>query len=62
MWESVMGPKGIAGFVRDRSGVTAIEYALIAGIVVVGIVAGVTSLGDSVGAHYDLIASSFLDL
>ncbi len=62
LWESVMRPKGIARFVRARSGVTSIEYALIAVIVVVGIVAGVTSLSDSVGAHYDLIASSFSDL
>jgi len=54
-------PSGIHRFVKDRSGVTAIEYGLIALIVAVGIVASVTTLGDSVAASYNQIASSFPD-
>ncbi len=52
-------PSGIARFVKDKSGVTAIEYSLIAVIVAVGIIASVSILGDSVAAQYDQIASSF---
>jgi len=58
----VMLPDGIARFVRDRSGFMPIEYALIAVIVAVGGIASVIILWDSVGPHYDLIASSLPDL
>ena len=54
-------PSGIARFVKDRSGVTSIEYGLIALIVAVGIVASMSILGDSVAASYDQIVSSFPD-
>jgi pilus assembly protein Flp/PilA len=33
-----------AGFARDENGVTSIEYALIAGIVALGIIASVSAL------------------
>jgi pilus assembly protein Flp/PilA len=38
----------IRRFLKDRSGVTAIEYALIAGIVSIAIVSGATLIGGKV--------------
>ncbi len=56
-----MMPKRIARFVKDRSGVTSIEYALIAVIVAVGIVASITLLGNSVSEMYNTVSSSMPD-
>ena len=56
-----MMPKRIARFVKDRSGVTSIEYALIAVIVAVGIVASITVLGNSVSEMYNTVSSSMPD-
>ena len=42
----------IKRFVRDGAGVTAIEYALIAGLVGVAIVGGATLLGDKLNTAY----------
>jgi pilus assembly protein Flp/PilA len=39
--------KNLLKMVRDRSGATAIEYALIGGIICIAIVAGATTLGQS---------------
>jgi pilus assembly protein Flp/PilA len=39
--------KNFLKMVRNRSGATAIEYALIAGIICVAIVGGATALGQS---------------
>jgi pilus assembly protein Flp/PilA len=38
--------------VRDRSGATAIEYALIAGLICIAIVGGATTLGSSANDSY----------
>ncbi|TGQ23898.1 Flp family type IVb pilin, partial [Mesorhizobium sp. M00.F.Ca.ET.220.01.1.1] len=35
----------VAGFLRDNSGATAIEYGLIAALIALGIMVGATSLG-----------------
>lgn len=35
----------IVNFLRDEEGATAIEYGLIAGLIAVGIIAGVTDIG-----------------
>jgi pilus assembly protein Flp/PilA len=51
----------IARFVKDKSGVTAIEYGLIALLVAVGIIASVTLLGDNVSAMFDTVTSSMPD-
>ncbi len=51
----------IARFVKDNSGVTAIEYGLIALLVAVGIIASVTLLGDNVSAMFNTVASSMPD-
>jgi pilus assembly protein Flp/PilA len=40
----------------DRRGVTALEYGLIASLVAVAIVVGVTALGTSVGNTFTFIA------
>ena len=53
-----MMSKRIARFVKDKSGVTAIEYGLIALLVAVGIIASVTLVGDSVSAMFNTVASS----
>lgn len=37
---------------RDRSGATAIEYALIGGLICIAIVAGATTLGQSANDSY----------
>jgi pilus assembly protein Flp/PilA len=39
----------IKRFIKEENGVTAIEYGLIAGLIAVAIVAGVTSIGGSLG-------------
>lgn len=49
------------GFPRNRSGATAIEYALIAGIISLGIVAGAGALGTAVKTTYDGVATTVND-
>ncbi|QND51778.1 Flp family type IVb pilin [Phyllobacterium sp. 628] len=46
-----------AGFPKNRSGATAIEYALIAGIISIGIVAGAGTLGNAVGGAFNGVAT-----
>ncbi|MGH7046265.1 MAG: Flp family type IVb pilin [Stellaceae bacterium] len=43
----------------DETGVTAIEYALIAGLVAVVIVGAVTALGTSVSGLYSTVLAAF---
>lgn len=50
--------KTLIAFFRDRSGATAIEYALIATGISVAIVAGVNGLGSTMGAKYDTIKTA----
>lgn len=50
--------KMLIAFFRDRTGATAIEYALIAAGISVAIVAGVNSLGSTMGAKYDTIKAA----
>ena len=44
--------KNFLKMARDRSGATAIEYALIGDIICIAIVAGATSLGQSANQSY----------
>ncbi|MFZ0497086.1 MAG: Flp family type IVb pilin [Methylocella sp.] len=39
-------------FARDESGVTAIEYGIIAGLVSIGIVTSVTLIGTTISAKF----------
>lgn len=43
---------------RDRSGVTAIEYALIASVIVVAIVATVSQIGTTLSGTFTTLATS----
>ena len=47
-------------FLRDERGVTAIEYGVIAGMVFVVIVAGVSAVGANVSGLFNTVASNLL--
>ena len=44
-------------FFKDESGVTAIEYGLIAMIISVGVIAALTSMGSSINGTLNSVAS-----
>jgi pilus assembly protein Flp/PilA len=44
-------------FAADQSGVTGIEYALIAMLVSIAIIASVTALGSSLNSIFDMVTS-----
>lgn len=48
--------KAFQSFLRDESGATAIEYGLIAALIFVTIVTGVTLVADGMDAKYDAIS------
>jgi pilus assembly protein Flp/PilA len=45
-------------FVRDESGATAIEYGLIAALIAVVIITGVTAVGTQLNAKFNSIATT----
>ena len=45
-------------FVKDQSGVTAIEYGLIAALIAVVIIGAVTALGTSVQSTFSTVAAA----
>lgn len=45
-------------FLKDDSGATAIEYAIIAGLLSIVIVAAVNSLGSSVNARFESVSTA----
>ncbi len=45
--------RAIAALLCDRHGATAIEYALLAGLIAVGLVVAMTTLGGSVTASFE---------
>ncbi len=47
-----------ARFLKDESGATAIEYGLIAALIAVAIIGGVTALGDSTNATFQNVAAA----
>jgi pilus assembly protein Flp/PilA len=47
----------IRGLARDCSGPTAIEYGLIAGLVAVVTIAGLTTLGTTINAKFNYVAT-----
>lgn len=49
--------KGLHQFLSEDDGVTAIEYGLLAALIVVAIVAAVGLLGDNVKALFDDVAA-----
>jgi pilus assembly protein Flp/PilA len=50
--------KFIRKLVKDCSGPTAIEYGLIAALIAVATIAGLTTLGTTLNAKHDYIAST----
>lgn len=44
----------------DRSGATAVEYSLIAALIVVAVLGGLTSVADANDATYELIESELV--
>jgi pilus assembly protein Flp/PilA len=49
----------IRAFIRDDDGATAIEYALIAGLVSMAIIVGATQLGSSLSTAFTNVAAGF---
>jgi pilus assembly protein Flp/PilA len=49
----------IISFMDDEKGVTAIEYGLLAALVAIALVVGVSLLGTNIGTLYNAIASCF---
>jgi pilus assembly protein Flp/PilA len=49
---------GSMRFFNDESGVTAIEYGLIAALIAIAIIAALTALGDSLSSNFDEIGSN----
>ena len=47
------------GFVKDESGTTAIEYALIASLISVVIVTAVTTIGTTLTGFFQTVAAAF---
>ncbi len=43
----------VTGFLRDETGATAIEYALIAGIVGLGIIVGISAIRDGLNVQFN---------
>lgn len=48
----------LSTFIRDEQGVTAIEYGLIAALIAVAIIVGVTAVGDTLDAKFSAIATA----
>ncbi len=49
--------KLMAGFLKDESGATAIEYGLIAALIALAIVAGATTLGHEISNQFNKIGN-----
>jgi Flp pilus assembly pilin Flp len=49
----------LAGYLRDRTGHTAIEYSLIALVVSVGIIGAVMTMGQSVESMFSKVLPAF---
>jgi pilus assembly protein Flp/PilA len=50
-------PKFIQKLIRNRDGATAIEYGLIAALIAVVTIAGLTTLGTTLNSKYNTIAT-----
>ena len=50
--------KAIKQFIKNEDGATAIEYGLIAALIAVVIIAGVTAVGTSLNTKFSVIASN----
>ena len=50
--------KNIVRFLKNKSGATAIEYGLIAALIAVAVIAGVTQLGQNANTTFTKVATS----
>lgn len=50
--------KFVTRFLKNKSGATAIEYGLIAALVAVAIITGLTTLGNKLNATFNSVASN----
>ena len=50
----------VVRFLKEEEGVTAIEYGLIAGLLAVAIIAGVTLAGEKLGALFTGVANKLV--
>ena len=48
----------LARFVKDESGATAVEYALLASLIAIAIIGGATALGGAINTKFNAIATS----
>ncbi|MDE2476453.1 MAG: Flp family type IVb pilin [Alphaproteobacteria bacterium] len=48
----------LSRFVKDRSGATAIEYGLIAGLIAVVIIGAITTVGTNLSGKFNTIATA----
>ncbi|MDZ4762448.1 MAG: Flp family type IVb pilin [Alphaproteobacteria bacterium] len=49
--------KNVLRFLKDKSGATAIEYGLIAALIAVAVIGGVTSLGTNANETFTTVAA-----
>lgn len=52
----------ISSFLKREDGATAIEYAIIAGLIAIAIIAGAEALGENISTLFELIGTKLLDL
>jgi pilus assembly protein Flp/PilA len=50
--------KNVVRFLKSKSGATAIEYGLIAALIAVAVIGGVSTLGKNANATFETVASS----
>lgn len=48
--------KNVVRFLKNKSGATAIEYGLIAALIAVAVIGGVTSLGTNANSTFETVA------
>ena len=48
--------KNVMKFLKDKSGATAIEYGLIAALIAVAVIGGVSQLGTNANATFERVA------
>jgi len=51
-------PRILLGFCKDESGATAIEYGLIAALIAVVIITGVTAVGTSLSSTFTTVSGN----
>jgi len=57
LWEVGVVKQSLWRFIKNDSGVTTIEYGLIAGFVSMAIFSVLISMGDSMGSYFSILSS-----